>query len=96
MKLAMILINKHSKLSIIAYHMALMSINDRPLIKPIMLIGFINAKFLLLGVNLVHFSNDHNIVRSPNCNRQNKLAMEFLDQFLQISKSEFRFRWKKI
>ena len=43
----MILINKYTKLS---SHMTSMSINDRPLIKQIMLIG--SAKFLLQGVNV--------------------------------------------
>ena len=42
----MILINKYTKLS---SHMTSMSINDRPLIKQIMLIG--SAKFLLQAVN---------------------------------------------
>ena len=55
----MILINKQTKLS---SHMSLVLINDRPLIKHIMLIWFSSAKFLLQGVTVVHFSNDHNIV----------------------------------
>ena len=37
-------------------------------------------------------SNDHKIVSSLICGCQNKPRMEFLDPFLQISKSEFRFR----
>ena len=52
MKLAMILINKNTKLS---SHMASMSINDRPLVKQIMLIGLSSAQLLLNGVNEVHF-----------------------------------------
>ena len=86
----MVLINKQPKLSC---HMASMPINDRRLIKPVMLICFGSAKFLLKGVNIVSFSNDHNIVSSLICGGQNKLPMEFLDPFLQVSKSEFRFRW---
>ena len=45
----MILINEYTKLS---SHMSSMSINDRPLIKQIILIG--SAKFLLQGVNVSH------------------------------------------
>ena len=86
----MVLINKQPKLSC---HMASMPINDRRLIKPVMLICFCSAKFLLKGVNIVPFSNDHNIVSSLICGGQNKPPMEFLDPFLQISKSKFRFRW---
>ena len=86
----MVLINKQPKLSC---HMASMPINDRRLIKPDMLICFGSAKFLLKGVNIVSFSNDHNIVSSLICGGQNKLPMEFLDPFLQVSKCEFRFRW---
>ena len=86
----MVLINKQPKLSC---HMASMPINDRRLIKPVMLICFCSAKFLLEGVNIVSFSNDHNIVSSLICGGQNKPLMEFLDPFLQVSKSEFRFRW---
>ena len=86
----MVLINKQPKLSC---HMASMPINDRCLIKPVMLICFGSAKFLLKGVNIVYFSNDHNIVSSLICGGQNKLPMEFLDPFLQVSKNEFRFRW---
>ena len=84
----MVLINKQPKLSC---HMASMPINDRRLIKPVMLICFGSAKFPL--VNKVPFSNDHNIVNSLICGGQNKLPMEFLDPYLQVSKSEFRFRW---
>ena len=86
----MVLINKQPKLSC---HMASMSINDRRLIKPVMLICFCSAKFLLKGVNIVSFSNDHRIVSSLICGGQNKPPMEFLDPFLQVSKSELRFRW---
>ena len=86
----MVLISKHPKFSC---HMALMPINDRRLIKLVMLICFCSAKFLLKGVNIVYFSSDHNIVSSLICWGQNKLPMEFLDPFLQVSKSEFRFRW---
>ena len=57
----MVLINKQPKLSC---HMAAMSINDRRLIKPVMLICFCSAMFLLYGVNIISFSNDHNIVSS--------------------------------
>ena len=46
----MVLINKQPKLSC---HMASMPINDRRLIKPVMLICFGSAKFLLKGVNIV-------------------------------------------
>ena len=62
-----------------------MHINDGRLIKPVMLICFGSAKFLLEGVNIVSFSNDHNIVSSLICGGQNKLPMEFLDPFLQVS-----------
>ena len=86
----MVLINKQPKLSC---HMASMPINDRRLIKPVMLICFCSAKFLLEGVNIVSFSHNHNIVSSLICGGQNKPPMEFLDPFLQVSKSEFRFRW---
>ena len=86
----MVLINKQPKLSC---HMASMAINDRRLIKPVMLICFCSAKFLFEGVNIVSFSNNHNIVSSLICGGQNKPPMEFLDPFLQVSKSEFRFRW---
>ena len=54
----MVLINKHPKLSC---QMASMSINDRRLIKHVMLICFCSAKFLLKGVYIVPFSNDHNL-----------------------------------
>ena len=80
----MVLINKQPKLSC---HMASMPIY------PVMLICFCSAKFLLLGVNIVSFSNDHNTVSSLICGGQNKPPMEFLDPFLQVSKCEFRFRW---
>ena len=50
-----------------------------------MLICFCSAKFLLEGVNIVYFSNDHNIVSSLICGGQNKPPMEFLDPFLQVS-----------
>ena len=86
----MVLIDKRPKLSC---HMASMSINDRRLIKLVVLICFCSTKFLLEGVNIVPFSNDHNIVSSLICGGQNKPPMEFLDPFLQMSKSEFRFRW---
>ena len=42
---------------------------------------------------IIPFSNDHNIVSSLISGGQNKPPMEFLDPFLQVSKSEFRFRW---
>ena len=90
MKLAMVLINKQPKLSC---HVASMPINDRRLIKPVMLICFCSAKFLLKGVNIVPFSNDHNIASRLICGGQNKPPMEFLDPFLKMSKSEFRFKW---
>ena len=86
----MVLINKQPKLSC---NMASMPINDRRLIKPDMLICFCNTKFLFKGVYIVFFSNNHNIVDSLKCGGQNKPPMEFLDPFLQVSKSEFRFRW---
>ena len=80
----MVLINKQLKLSC---HMVLMPIYDRHLIKPVMLICFSSAKFLLyLGVNTVPFSNDHNIVNSHICGDQNKPPMEFLDPFLHCLK----------
>ena len=86
----MILINKDLKLS---YLMASMPTNDRRLSKPVMLICFCSAKFLLKGVNIEPFSNDHKIVSSLICRCQSKPPMEFLDPFLQMSKSKFRFRW---
>ena len=86
----MVLINKQPKINC---HMASMPINDRRLIKPVMLICFCSAKFLLKGVNIVSFSNEHNIISSLICGGQNKFPMEFLDPFLQVSKMEFRFRW---
>ena len=49
----MVLIHKQPKLSC---HMASMPINDRRLIKPVMLIRFGSAKFLLYGVNIVSFT----------------------------------------
>ena len=55
----MVLINKQPKLSC---HMTSMPINNRRLIKPVMLICFCSAKFLLWGVNIVSFSNDNNIL----------------------------------
>ena len=48
------------------------------------------AKFLPKGVNIVPFSDDHTIVSSLICGCENKPPMEFLDPFLQMSKSEFR------
>ena len=48
----MVLINKQPKLSC---HMASMPITDIRLIKPVMLICFCSAKFLLEGVNIVPF-----------------------------------------
>ena len=57
----MVLINKYTKLS---SHVTSMSINDRLLVKQIMLIGLSSAKFLLYGVNVVYFSNDHKVVSS--------------------------------
>ena len=45
----MVLVNKQPKRSC---HMASMPINDRRLIKPVMLICFCSAKFLLEGVNI--------------------------------------------
>ena len=81
----MILINKQTKFS---RNIASMPINDRRLIKPVVQNCFCSAKFLLLGVTVVHFSNDHNIVNNLICRYQNKPHMEFLDAFLKISKSE--------
>ena len=78
----MVLINKQPKLSC---HMASMPINDRRLIKPVILTCFCSAKFLLYGVIIVSFSNDHNIVSCLICGGQNKPPMEFLDPFLQVS-----------
>ena len=52
----MILINKHLKLSC---YVASMPNNDRRLIKPVVLTCFSSAMFLLKGVNVVLFSNDH-------------------------------------
>ena len=69
--------------------MTSMSINDRLLFKQIMLIGLSSAKLLLWGVNVVHFSYNHNVVSNLICRRWNKLPIEFLDPFLQ---SEFRLR----
>ena len=86
----MVLINKQPELSC---HIASMPINDRCPNKPVMLIFFCSAKFFLYGVNKVSFSNHHNIVSSLICGGLNKLPMEFLDHFLQVSKGEFRFRW---
>ena len=79
----MVLINKQPELSC---HTASMPINGRRLIKPVMLICFCSAKFLLYGVNIAALS----------VGGQNKHPMEFLDPFLQVSKIEFRFRWYKI
>ena len=79
----MVLINKHPKLSC---HMASMPINNRRLIKPVMLMCFCSAKFLLYGINIVPFSNDHNIVSSRICRFHYKPPVEFLDPFLQMSK----------
>ena len=62
----MILINKYTKFSI---HMTSMSINDRLLVKQTMLKGLSSAKLLLKGVNVVHFSYDHNVVSSLICRR---------------------------
>ena len=45
----MFYINKHTKLR---SHIALIPINDRQLIKHIMLIGISSAKFVVLGVNV--------------------------------------------
>ena len=86
----MVLNNKQPKLSC---HMAPMPINDRRLINSVMLICFCSAKCLLYGVNIEPFSNDYNIVSSLICRGQNKPPVEFLDPFLQMSKSEFRFMW---
>ena len=59
----MILINNHT------CDMALMLTNDIPLIKQNILIDFSSAKFLLYGVNVVHFSNENNVVNSFICRR---------------------------
>ena len=48
----MVLINKQPKLNC---HMAPMPINDRRLIKPVILLCFCSAKFLLKGVNIEPF-----------------------------------------
>ena len=89
----MVLINKHPKLSC---HMPLMPINDIRRIKPVMLICFCSAKFLLKGANIVPFSKDYNIVSSLICRCKNKSPMGFLDPFLQMSKGEFRYRFRFI
>ena len=86
----MVLINKQPKLRC---HVALIPSNERRLVKSVMLICVCSAKFFLYGVNIVPFSSDHDIVSSLICRGQNKPPMEFLDPFLQMSKSEFRFRW---
>ena len=59
--------------------MALMPINDRLFVKQIVLSSFSSAKLLLLGVNVVHFSDDHNIVIC-------RLAVDILDPFLHFQK----------
>ena len=73
--------------------MASMPINDRRLIKPVMLICFCSAKFMLKCVNIVSFSNDNKIFAALSAGGQSKHPMEVLEPFLQVSKSEFRFRW---
>ena len=73
--------------------MAPMPINDRRLIKTAMVICFCSTKFLFKGVDIVSFSNNHDIVSSLICGGQNKPPIELLDPILQVSKSEFRFRW---
>ena len=77
----MVLINKQP---ILSCHMASMPINNRRLIKPVMLICFCSGKFLFKGVNIVSFPNDHNIISSLICGGQNEPPMEFLDPFLQV------------
>ena len=62
----MIPINKYTKLS---SHMTSLSINDRALVKQIMRVGLISAKLLLKGVNVLHFSNDLNVVDCLICRR---------------------------
>ena len=53
-----------------------MPINDRLLIKQIMLIGNSNAKFLLKGVNGYIFSNDYNIVSTLYCQALKQTSFE--------------------
>ena len=67
--------------------MTSMPINDRRLIKPIVLICFSGTKFLLKVVNVLHFSNDHYIVSSLIGGCENKPHMEFLDPFFKFLKS---------
>ena len=60
--MTMVLINKHTKLS---PHMASMPISNKRLINLVMLICYSSSKTLLSGVNVVHFSIDHNISAVP-------------------------------
>ena len=58
------MINKYTKLS---SHMVSMSINDIPLVEHIMFIGLSSTKFLLYCINVVHFSNNVNVVSNLIC-----------------------------
>ena len=78
----MILINKHLKLS---FHMALMPIDDRRHIKTFVLIIFSSAKFLVKGVNVVPFSNSHNIVSSLSADAKTNHQWISFFRFLKLN-----------
>ena len=79
----MILINKHTKLS---RHMASMFISDRRLINHVMLIYFGSAKFLLKGVNVVHFSNDYNMLAALSVGAKTNLLWNLWIPFFEFIK----------
>ena len=95
----MVLINKQPKLSC---HMASMPINDRRLIKPVMLICFAVLSACFRVLIKYFFQTTTTLLAALSAGGgggggggggKNKPPMEFLDPFLQMSKSEFRFRW---
>ena len=54
--------------------MASMPINDRRLIKPVMLICFCSAKFLLEGVNIVHFQTPTTVLAALSAGAKTNLV----------------------
>ena len=48
---------------------------------------------LVLVMNTDHSQSQYNIVSSLFGRCQNKPPMEFLDPFIQMSKSDFRLKW---
>ena len=63
-----------------------MPINDRRLIKPVMLISFCSAKFMLKGVNIVSFSNGNKIIAALSAGAKANILWKSWNPFFKCLK----------